>query len=468
MLDIKGVIFCEQRSMVTKIGFLEMPSNALEKNRVLSVREINFAAKQLLENGLPLLWVRGEISNFVCAASGHWYFSLKDEQAQIRCVMFRHKSQYLNWQPKNGLQVEVLALATLYEARGDFQLTLEQMRPAGLGALYEAFEQLKRKLEGEGLFDAARKRELPTMPEQIGIVTSPQAAALRDVLTTLARRMSGIPVVLYPSPVQGEGAAQKIAQAIRLANDRAECDVLLVCRGGGSIEDLWAFNEEVVARAIAGSTIPIVSGIGHETDFTIADFVADERAPTPTAAAQRVAPDRDALLRILYDLSQHLQRAQRNRLQNAMQSLDYLQRRLVHPAQQLQNKKEQLAQLQQRMQRAFEYCKQQQHWHWQSLAQRLRRASSDFSRLQDRQNNLAERLVKAMHSAQAQRWVRMENAAQNLTLLNPQQVLARGYSLVQDANGSVVSNARQLAIGEELHITFAKGLAKAEVKEKTE
>ena len=440
-------------------------ANTLEKNRVYSVREINFAAKQLLENSLPLLWVRGEISNFVCAASGHWYFSLKDEQAQVRCVMFRHKSQYLNWQPKNGMQVEVLALATLYEARGDFQLTLEQMRPAGLGALYEAFERLKKKLESEGLFDAARKRELPTMPEQIGVVTSPQAAALRDVLTTLARRMSGIPVVLYPTPVQGEGAAQKIAQAIRLANERAECDVLLLCRGGGSIEDLWAFNEEVVARAIADSAIPVVSGVGHETDFTIADFVADERAPTPTAAAQRVVPDRDALLRILRDMAQHLQRAQRNRLQNAMQAIDYLQRRLVHPAQQLQNKEQQLGQLQQRMQRAFAHCRQQQHWRWESLAQRLRASCSDFARMQDRQTNLAERMVKAMHAAQAQRWVRMENAAQNLTLLNPHQVLARGYSLVQNSSGSIVSDASQLTIGSELRVTFAKGWARTEVKE---
>ncbi len=441
-------------------------SNALEKNRVFSVRELNLAAKQLLENGLPLLWVRGEVSNFVCAASGHWYFSLKDEQAQVRCVMFRHKSQYLDWQPKNGMQVEVLALATLYEARGDFQLTLEQMRPAGLGALYEAFERLKKKLEGEGLFDAARKRALPSMPRQIGIVTSPQAAALRDVLTTLARRMSGISVVLYPTPVQGEGAAQKIAQAIRLANERAECDVLIVCRGGGSIEDLWAFNEEVVARAIAASTIPVVSGVGHETDFTIADFVADERAPTPTAAAQRVAPDRDVLLQSLRDMGQHLQRAQRNRLQNAMQSLDYLQRRLVHPAQQLQNKAQQLGQLQQRMQRAFAHRIQQQHWRWQSLGQRLRASCSDFARMQDRQTNLAERLLKAMCSTQAQRWVRMENAAQNLALLNPQQVLARGYSLVQDTKGVVVSDAGQLEIGTELRITFAQGWARTEVKEK--
>ena len=441
-------------------------SNAPEKSRVFSVREINFTAKQLLENSLPLLWVRGEISNFICASSGHWYFSLKDEQAQVRCVMFRHKSQYLNWIPKNGMQVEVLALATLYEARGEFQLTLEQMRLAGLGALYEAFEKLKHKLESEGLFDTARKRELPRMPAQIGIVTSLQAAALRDVLTTLARRMPGIPVVIYPTPVQGEGAAQKIALAIRLANERAECDVLLVCRGGGSIEDLWAFNEEPVARAIAASSIPIVSGVGHETDFTIADFVADERAPTPTAAAQRVVPDHDDLSKTLNVLLQHLQRAQHNRMQNAMQSLDYLQRRLIHPAQQLKNKQQQLAQLQQRMQRTFAYYRQEQQWHWQSLAQRLRASSSDFSRMKERQTRLQERLIHAMRSEQTQRWVRLDNAAQNLSILNPQQVLARGYSLVQDLNGILITEMNQLEIGKELDITFAKGRARAEVKEK--
>ncbi|MGC2459005.1 MAG: exodeoxyribonuclease VII large subunit [Gallionellaceae bacterium] len=440
----------------------------LDKNQVLSVRELNLLARQLLENSLPLLWVRGEISNFTRAASGHWYFSLKDDQAQVRCVMFRHKSQYLDWQPRNGMQVEVLALATVYEARGDFQLTLEQMRPAGLGALYEAFERLKKKLEGEGLFDAARKRPLPFLPHQIGVVTSPQAAALRDVLTTLAKRMPGVPVVLYPVPVQGEGAAQKIAQAIRQANERAECDVLILCRGGGSIEDLWAFNEEVVARAIAASAIPVVSGVGHETDFTIADFVADERAPTPTAAAQHVVPERDSLLGILRNLAQHLQRAQRNRLQNAMQGLDYMQRRLVHPAQQLQSTAQQLQQVQQRMQRAFAYRQQQQHWQWQSLAQRLRQASRNFARLQDRQSGLAERLIRAMRTAQAQRLARIEHFAQNLALLNPQQVLSRGYSLVQDASGRVVSDANLLAIGAELRITFAHGWARTEVKEKGE
>jgi len=437
-----------------------------DKNLVISVRELNLAAKRLLESSLLLVWVRGEVSNYVCASSGHWYFSLKDEQAQVRCVMFRHKSQYLNWQPKNGMQLEVLALPTLYEARGEFQLTLEQMRPAGLGALYEAFERLKRKLEGEGLFDAARKRELPSMPSQIGIVTSRQAAALRDVLTTLARRMPGIPVVLYPTLVQGEGAAQKIVQAIRAANKRAECDVLIVCRGGGSIEDLWAFNEEVVARAIDASAIPVVSGIGHETDFTIADFVADERAPTPTSAAQRVTPEREVLLKNLRDMAQHLMRTQRNRLQNAMQSLDYLQRCLIHPAEQLHNKGQQLAQLQQRMMRAFAHGEQQRQWQWQTQAQRFAASSFDFARLQDKQNTLAQRLLKAMRAAQAQRQVRMENAAQNLALLNPEQVLVRGYSLVQDASGALVSDADQLDIGAELRVSFAKGWVQTEVKEK--
>ena len=436
-----------------------------EKNRVLRVAELNFAIKQLLENNVPLLWVRGEISNLVKAASGHFYFSLKDDQAQVRCVMFRHKNQLLSDSVANGQQVEVLAVVTLYEQRGDFQLTVEQMRPAGLGVLYERFAQLKLKLESEGLFDAASKRPLPSYPRRIGIVTSLQAAALRDVLTTLRLRLPGVPVVLYPAPVQGAGSAEQIAAAIRTASQRAECDVLIVCRGGGSIEDLWAFNEEVVARAIAASAIPVVSGVGHETDFTIADFVADERAPTPTAAAQRVVPDRHALLRTLRDFAQHLRRAQRNRLQNAMQTADYLQRRLVHPAQQLQRQAQQLEQLRQRMQRAHAYRKQQQDWQWQSLAQRLRAASGDFARLQDRQTGLAARLSNAMRTLHAQRAAQAENIAQHLALLDPRRVLARGYSMVQDASGRMVSDASDLATGAELRITFAQGWARTEVKE---
>ena len=434
-----------------------------EKTRVFRVAELNFAIKQLLESNVPLLWVRGEISNLVKAASGHFYFSLKDDQAQVRCVMFRQKNQLLKQPIANGQQVEVLAVATLYEQRGDFQLTVEQVRTAGLGILYERFEQLKKSLQGEGLFAAERKRPLPIFPKCIGIITSPQAAALRDVVTTLKLRLPSVPVVLYPAPVQGAGSAEKIAAAIRIANQRAECDVLILCRGGGSIEDLWAYNEEAVARAIAASEIPIVSGVGHETDFTIADFVADERAPTPTAAAQRAAPDRHALLGSLQGQAQHLQRALRNRLQNAMQAMDYLQRRLVHPAQQLQRRFQQFDQLQQRMQRAFAHRLQQQYWQWQSLAQRLRPVGSNLARLQDRQAMLARRLVKAMVAAQAQRSARVDNASQHLILLDPKNVLARGYSMARDANGNVVSDAGQLIIGAELNITFAKGWASANV-----
>ena len=437
-----------------------------EKNRVLRVAELNLAIRQLIENEVPLLWVRGEISNLVKAASGHVYFSLKDELAQVRCVMFRHKNQYIERAISNGHLVEVLAVATLYEQRGDFQLTVEQMRPAGLGVLYEQFERLKHRLAEEGLFAAGRKRPLPRYPKRVGIITSPQAAALRDVLSTLKLRLPGVPVILYPTPVQGEGSAEKIAQAITVANRRAECDVLIVCRGGGSIEDLWAFNEEVVARAIADSQLPVVSGVGHETDFTIADFVADERAPTPTAAAQRVVPDRHALLAGLRDTAQHLQRALRNRLQNAMQTLDYLQRRVIHPAHQLQRQAQQLVQLHQRLQRAYAYRKQHQNWQWQSLLQRLTAASGDFSRLQEQHTRLTERLALAMRATHSRQTGRVEAAAQHLILLDPQQVLARGYSLVQNAGGGLVSDASQVQVGEALRITFARGWGKVELKDK--
>ncbi len=436
-----------------------------DRPRVLRVSELTRAINQLLEGNVPLLWVRGEISNLVKAASGHWYFVLKDEQAQVRCVMFRHKNQSLDKTIGNGTQVEVLAAAALYEARGDFQLTVEQLRPAGMGVLYEQFARLKQKLEDEGLFDAAHKRTLPAFPRRIGIITSPQAAALHDVLTTLRRRMPGVPVVLYPAPVQGVGSAEKIAQAIGTACLRAECSVLILCRGGGSIEDLWAFNEEVVARAIFSCDIPIVSGVGHETDFTIADFVADERAPTPTAAAQRVVPDRHAQLQGLRDMAQHLIRAQRNRLQNAMQTLDYLQRRVVHPAQQLQRQKLHLDQLQQRLQRSFAHDLDMKRWRCDAYDRRLCGAGSDFNRMQDKLTHLAGRLVKAVHHVQQRQQARLDTVAQHLVLLNPQHVLARGYSLVQDENGHLVSDAAKLAVGTELRITFAQGWARTEVKE---
>jgi exodeoxyribonuclease VII large subunit len=439
---------------------------SFDKNQVLSVREFNAAAKQVIEAGLPLLWVRGEISNFVGASSGHWYFSLKDEQAQVRCVMFRHKSQYLDFKPSNGMQVEVLALPTLYEARGDFQLTLERMRPAGLGALYEAFEKLKRKLEQEGLFDAERKRDLPYLPRQIGIVTSPQAAALRDVLRTLANRMPSIPVVLYPTPVQGEGAGQKIAAAIREANERGECDTLIVCRGGGSIEDLWAFNEEVVARAIATSRIPVVSGVGHETDFTIADFVADLRAATPTAAAQAAVPDGAELGQRLQQSARRLAHAALRHFESRMQQLDYLQRRLVHPAQRMQQQRQHLEQLQQRLQQAQVHAVQHQQWRWQALRQRLRAVRPDVAELQTRQAGYAHRLRELMAHHLERQASRLTSLQQHLQHLDPTQVLARGYSMVRDEHGKIVVDSAKITLGARLDVTFARGWARTEVKEK--
>jgi exodeoxyribonuclease VII large subunit len=387
---------------------------------ILSVSDLNRLARELLERSFPLFWVAGEISNLTRAASGHWYFSLKDAHAQVRCVMFRNRNLAVDWQPREGDHVEARALVTLYETRGDFQLTIESMQRAGLGALFEAFERLKAKLEREGLFDPARKRPVTTLKRQIGIVTSPDAAALRDVLTTLKRRMPGIPVVIYPTPVQGKGAANLIAQAIRIAGERAECEVLIVCRGGGSMEDLWQFNEEIVARAIADCPIPVISGVGHETDFTIADFVADVRAPTPTAAAELVSPDRAALMQKLRQLQQRMLRQSSNGLAQRAQQLDYLSRRLLSPLQQITHRKVHLAQIGLRLQNA--------------MTQHLANTSARLGRLN-----------------------------QNLAHLNPHAVLERGYALAQTDDGEIVRSATQLHPGQALHLRLSEGQAETRV-----
>ncbi len=388
--------------------------------RVLSVTELNRLAKNVLERSFPLFWIMGEISNMTRAASGHWYFSMKDSGAQVRCVMFRGRNSYLDWVPKEGDKVEARALVTLYEARGDFQLTVEFLQRAGLGALFEAYERLRTKLEAEGLFDARLKKPIPEHPRQIGIVTSPDAAALHDVLTTLRRRMPSIPVVLYPTPVQGKGAATLIVNAIGQANERAECDVLIICRGGGSIEDLWQFNEEIVARAIAASRIPTISGVGHESDFTIADFAADRRAATPTAAAELATPDRAMLLRTLQQLDQNLSRQLNYILNRRMQQLDFLARRLLSPLQQVTHKISHLSQLKLRLQAGI--LKQLQH--------------------------------------QQQHLLQLE---QNLSHLNPQAVLKRGYALVHTVEGKLVRTHQQLSPGQDVRLTLGEGQADAQV-----
>ncbi len=312
---------------------------------VVPVSALNRAIGTLLERSFPLVWVSGEVSNFTRAASGHWYFSIKDAQAQMRCVMFRGRAQYAEFTPREGDRIEVRALVTMYEPRGELQLNVEAVRRTGQGRLYEAFLKLKAKLEAEGLFDAERKRPLPAHPRAIGVVTSMQAAALRDVLTTLCRRAPHVPVIVYPAPVQGAGAADKLAAMVDAANARNEVDVLIVCRGGGSIEDLWAFNEEVLARAIAGSALPVVSGVGHETDFTIADFAADVRAPTPTGAAELVSPQRVLLLRDLDHRHAMLARGFGRMMERRAQQLDWLARRLVSPAERLERQRTHLQQL---------------------------------------------------------------------------------------------------------------------------
>ena len=388
--------------------------------RALSVSELNRLAKEVLEQSFPLFWVSGEISNLTRAASGHWYFSLKDAGAQVRCVMFRGRNSYLDWTPKEGDKVEARALVTLYEARGDFQLTIEFLQRAGAGALFEAFEKLKAKLQQEGLFDAAYKQKIPTHPKQIGIVTSPDAAALHDVLTTLRRRMPSIPVVIYPTPVQGKGAAGQIAKAIDTAHERNECDVLIICRGGGSMEDLWQFNEELVARAIANCRIPTISGVGHETDFTICDFVADTRAATPTAAAELASPSRESLFNKLTQLGFQLNKTSQDTLRQRSQMLDYLARRLVSPGQQIAQQKQQLAQ----------------------LAHRL--GLNIKQQLQRQQNNLNQ-------------------IEQNLHHLNPQSVLSRGYAFAQTKDGKIINSSVQIKVGETISLTFGMGEAEAVV-----
>ena len=437
------------------------PSSSLP---VLTVSELNRMARRALESQLPLLWVEGEVSNFMRAASGHWYFSLKDASAQVRCVMFRGRNQFADFTPANGDHVEVRALPSLYEARGEFQLGAESIRRAGAGRLYEAFLRLKAKLEAEGLFDPLNKRTLPRFPRCIGIVTSPQAAALHDVLTALSRRMPGLPVILYPTPVQGAGAGTQIAAAIRTAGARAECDVLLVCRGGGSLEDLWAFNDEAVARAIAASPIPVVSGVGHETDFTLADFAADLRAPTPTAAAELASPVRQELLQQLGHLSRQLQHHLARKQQNETQRLDYLSRRLVHPAEQLRRQRLELNQLTQRLHQATRARLTREQLQLAQLSQLLVTPRHVVQRAQQGLEALGARSQRAVQSGLMQRQLNLARLASSLDHLSPEGVLARGYSIVQLENGAVVQDAAMLKTGDTLNIRLHRGQASATVK----
>jgi exodeoxyribonuclease VII large subunit len=429
----------------------------------ISVGELNRHARRILEQSFPLAWISGEISNLTQATSGHVYFSLKDREAQVRCVMFRNRYQQLEWIPVSGTQVEVRALVTLYEARGEFQLNVETMRQAGQGALYEAFARLKRQLEAEGLFDAARKKPIPAYPKQIGIVTSLAAAALRDVLTTLRRRHAGIPVVIYPSPVQGEGAGAQLAAAIATADRRAECDMLILCRGGGSIEDLWAFNDEGLARAIARCRIPVVSGVGHETDFTIADFVADARAPTPTAAAALAAPDRVELLSSVGRHRRNLVANARRLISARAQRVDHAALRLQHPGARVSEQSRLLLQLRRRMALALPLQLNAAELRVSNLRRTLSRAAPRLRILAAEAARAGVRLMKAMLGGVQARDAALRQLASGLQHLDPNAVLARGYGLVRGGDGSLVTDGTRLTPGEQVSITLARGWAEAEI-----
>lgn len=423
----------------------------------ISVSELNALARSLLEDNLFGLWVAGEVSNLTRAASGHYYFSLKDSRAQVRCAMFKGTAAKLAAPLKEGDHIELTGKISIYEARGEFQITVNEVRLKGLGQLYEAYEKLKAQLQAEGVFAAERKKPLPAHPRTIGIVTSLAAAALRDVVSTLKRRAPEIPVIVYPTAVQGAGSEFQIAQAIQTASARAEADVLIVCRGGGSIEDLWAFNEEPVVRAIEACEIPVVSGVGHETDFTLADFVADVRAPTPTGAAELVSPNRLESLHKLAQAQGRLKTVLEQRYYDASQRVDWFARQIRHPQQKLNEQCNQLAALQQ----SLRFSMQNNH---RFNVQKLARQQQTLAHLRPDISTSKRDVIRFQTALQQSRLSlfalyrqRLEKQAALLEAVSPQHILERGFSVVKNSRGQVIRSAHALKQGQKLHITFADG-----------
>ena len=428
----------------------------------LSVSELNRLAKNLLEDNLAGLWIAGEVSNLTRAASGHYYFSLKDSLAQVRCAMFKGTAQRFPTL-KEGDHIEVCGRIGIYEARGEFQITVSEVRLKGLGRLYEAYERLKAVLQAEGLFASERKRPLPERPERIGVVTSLAAAALRDVVSTLKRRAPEIPVIVYPAAVQGADSAAQIARAVQTASERAECDVLIVCRGGGSIEDLWSFNEEPVARAIAACRIPVVSGVGHETDFTLADFAADVRAPTPTGAAELVSPNRAESLQSLRQAEGRLKEALRQRYYDASQKIDWLSRQIRHPRQKLDAQRVQAETLSRQLRHALQTVCRFQRQNVARQSELLRHLRPDTRQADARLAQLQADLARGRQRIMADKAQLLEKQAGLLQAVSPQHILARGFSVVKNSRGQVIRDAALLKQGQKLHITFFEGEADVRV-----
>lgn len=440
---------------------MERPAPATKPFRdIYTVSRLNREAKGLLEAGFPPLWIEGEISNLSRPTSGHVYFSLKDAQAQVRCAFFRQHQRLLGITLKDGLHVLARARVSLYEGRGDYQIIIEYLEEAGEGALRRAFDALKQRLAKEGLFDAIRKKPLPRLPRRIGMITSTSGAVLHDMLTTLRRRFPAIAILVYPVPVQGEGAAEKIAAAIRLAGERRDCDVLVLARGGGSLEDLWPFNEEIVARAIHACPLPIVSGIGHETDFTIADMTADARAPTPTAAAEMLSPDQQEWLAQFQRIEDRLVTAVRGRLRSRNQHLDWLGARLVHPRNRIALLQQRLTALSQRLNLAQGAQWRQARSALQGLTARLHQYSPQprlhAAALANR--HLYARLVAGMKHRLERTEARLRQVMQTMHALSPLATLERGYAIVQRLDtGAIVTTAAAVKPGERVQTRLAHG-----------
>jgi exodeoxyribonuclease VII large subunit len=431
----------------------------------ISVSALNRLVRTTLEGRFPLLWVVGEISNLTRAASGHFYFTLKDDTAQVRSVMFRNRAQLLPWRLEDGQQVEAQALVGLYEARGDYQLTIESLRRNGTGRLYEAFARLREKLEIEGLFNSDRKQSLPRFPKCIAVITSAQAAALHDILTALTRRAPHLYVTIFPTLVQGEAAPAQIVAAIEAAGRNNGVDLIIMARGGGSIEDLWAFNDEAVARAIAACPHPVVSGVGHETDTTIADFVADARAATPTAAAELASAGWFAARGELEALRIALQWQLDRKVEANMQRLDLLSRRLIHPGERLARQQHMIAHLSTRLNAASQHRMQIHETTLSSLRLRLLRERLQPELSQSRVSLLRQRLTSAIRSALGNHRQTLAQSAAALNHLNPEATLARGYTVVRDVTGNIVRGMLQLHPGEMISLQFSEGRAHARILE---
>jgi exodeoxyribonuclease VII large subunit len=434
----------------------------------ISVSELNRRAKQLLEQGIARVWVEGEISNLSRPGSGHVYFTLKDDSAQLRCAWFRGRQRGPAINLKNGDQMLAFGKVSIYEARGDYQLIVEQLEAAGEGELRRRFEALKKKLAAEGLFDEARKSDIPDLPASVGVVTSPSGAAIRDIVTVLGRRFPAVRIVIYPTAVQGEAAAAQIAGAIATAVRRDECDVLIVGRGGGSLEDLWPFNEEIVARAIADCPIPVVSAVGHESDITIADFVADLRAPTPSGAAELVVPDSAEWLRHLQSTSARIALLGRRSLEDRFQALDWLSRRLTQasPAATVRRQGDWLRNLQQVMTAAIRHRIADQRMSIAGMQARLMRESPRIGVQQQlsRADSLRQRLVVAGRARIERTTARLNVSARALDAVSPLATLDRGYAIVTDAErGTVLTSAAKVAEGDRIRARLADGRLEATV-----